>query len=68
MDSDIQNRLLEIERKVDAVFVSSEKTRKYFRIILWVTVLGLVIPLVASVFVIPFFTSSYLGNINELLK
>ncbi len=59
MDAEVQTRLDAIEKKIDAVYVSAEKTRKYFLGVLIVTVITFVVPLVALVFAIPSFLSTY---------
>ena len=57
-------KMVEIEKKIDAIYVSVEKTRKYFLWSMILTIVFLVLPLVALVFVIPMFMSSYIGNIT----
>ena len=53
MEEDILKKLAELETKIDAVYKSAEKTRKYF---LW-TIIGsialVVLPLIALMFIIP---------------
>lgn len=65
MDEIVLKKLEEQEKKIDAVYVSVEKTRQYF---LWTLILSLVfflLPLIGMVFAIPFFldTLSAYGNI-----
>lgn len=55
----IENRLKAIEEKVDKVFVSAEKTRKYFLWILILTVVAFVLPLIGMLFAIPKFLETY---------
>ena len=59
METDIKAKLEELDTKVTLVYESVEKTRKYFLVIIWVTVLGLVLPALGLVFAIPMFMSSY---------
>ncbi len=66
MDQEIQNKLLEQDAKLEAIYQSTEKTRKYLLVIVWVTVIGLVLPLIALGFVIPSFLTNYLGALNGL--
>ncbi len=54
----IEKKLSEIEAKVDAVFASSEKMRKYFLWTLVITIVVIVGPLLILPFVIPAFLSS----------
>ncbi len=58
-DPDIEARLIELEQKLDKIYTSSEKTRKYF---LWapiITAIAVVLPLAGLLFAIPQFLSSY---------
>ena len=60
MDPDISKKLDELEQKVDKIYKSAEKTRKYF---LWSLIIGIafiVLPLIGLAFVVPF----YLRTIN----
>lgn len=59
MDADLSARLGALEKKIDAVFVSAEKTRKYFLAIIVITVLAFVLPLIGLLFAIPSFLASY---------
>ncbi len=60
----IETKLQALEEKVNAIFVSVEKTRKYFLVVLWVTVAMVVLPILGLIFVIPMFLNSYLGSIG----
>jgi len=66
MEEDVLKKLVELEAKVDAVYKSAEKTRKYF---LW-TIIGsvvvLLLPLVGLIFVIPSFLSALGPNLDLL--
>ena len=53
MDEELRARLDAQEKKIDAIFVSVEKTRKYFQITLWITVAMVVIPLIGLAVVVP---------------
>ena len=67
MDADLEKRLLALEAKIDAVFESSEKIRKYFLVLVWVTVLMFVLPMVGLVFALPSFIDSYTQTLNGLM-
>lgn len=54
----IEERLAEIEKKVDATFRSSEKMRRYFFWTLVITLVVVVVPLLIMPFVIPSFLAS----------
>lgn len=67
MEAEILNKLKEQELKIDAIYKSLEKMRKYF---LWTLILSLVffvLPLIGMMFVLPMFwqtlTSSALGGL-----
>lgn len=60
MDPETQQKLEELEVKVDAVWKSVEKIRKYMTITFWVTVVVFVLPLLASIIIIPKVINSYL--------
>ena len=63
MEQEILIKLEEQEKKIDAIYKSVEKTRKYFLWTLIITVVTILLPLVALIFVIPWFlkiiTSAY---------
>ena len=55
MEQDISRKFEEKEKKLDAIYKSVEKTRKYFLFTLIVSVVFVVLPLVGLIFVIPMF-------------
>jgi len=63
MENDVSQKFEAQEKKLDEIYKSVEKTRKYFLWTLIVTVVTILLPLVALVFVIPWFlkiiTSAY---------
>ncbi len=61
MEQDIQKKLEEQDAKLDAIFVSVEKTRKYFLIVTWITVILVVLPAIGLIFAIPAFIDTYTG-------
>jgi len=67
VEPNTQNKLNELEQKIDAVYTSVEKTRKYLLVIMWITIILFVLPLVAMIFVIPVFLNSYIGGLQGLL-
>ncbi len=58
-DAELRQKFEALEKKVDAMYVSAEKTRKYFLGVIIVTVVAFVLPLVGLVFAIPTFISTY---------
>ncbi|MDO8495876.1 MAG: hypothetical protein Q7S43_00265 [bacterium] len=63
---EILKKLAELEQKVDAVYKSAEKTRKYFLWTLIISVVLFVLPLIALIFVIPQFLDAISGNLDLL--
>ena len=66
MDEELKKKLDEQGIKIDAIYKSVEKTRKYFFTMLWVTVITVLLPIVGLVFAIPFFVSNYVDQIGGL--
>lgn len=64
MDQNIEQRLKHIEEKLDAVFKSAEKTRKYFLTLIILSVALVVLPIIGLFFAVPSFLETYnsLGN------
>jgi len=58
----------ELSRKLDAVYVSVEKTRRYIQWALIATVLALVLPLIAALFIVPAFVTQYSATIDTLVQ
>lgn len=55
MEQEILEKLQKQEQRIEQIYVSVEKTRKYFLWTLIATVVTVVLPLVGLVFAIPFF-------------
>ncbi|MFA4975738.1 MAG: hypothetical protein WC839_00705 [Candidatus Paceibacterota bacterium] len=66
MDQELNKKIEEQGVKIDAIYKSVEKTRKYFLMIIWITVLAVVIPMVGLIFVIPSFLSNYTSTLGGL--
>lgn len=68
MDNEqIGSRLAELEKKIDAIWTSVEKTRKYFLAVIWISILVVVLPLIGLAFIIPSFLDTYMSAMNGLL-
>lgn len=65
MEQEILGKFEEQEKKLDAIYASIEKMRKYFLWTLFVTIATIVLPMIGLVLVIPWFlkimTSAYSG-------
>jgi CHASE3 domain sensor protein len=58
MEQELLNKLEEQEKKIDAIYVSVEKTRKYFQWTLIVTVVTIVLPIIILIVMIPWLMST----------
>ncbi len=61
MDEETGKKLDDLQRQVNAVYVSVEKTRKYFLWTLIVTLVTVVLPLIGLIIVIPI----YFGTLSS---
>jgi hypothetical protein len=59
MDQEIKNKLDEQALKIEAIYTSVEKSRKYFLVTMWVTLLAIVLPMIGLAFIGPSFVNSY---------
>jgi hypothetical protein len=66
-DAELRQKLDALQQKVDAVYVSAEKTRKYFLTVVIVSVVAFALPLIGLFFAIPTFLSTY-GDISGLVQ
>jgi len=53
MEQEILKKLEEQDKKIDLIYISVEKTRKYFQWTLIITVITILLPLIAMIFAIP---------------
>jgi len=68
MEQEIKNKLAEQDAKLDTIYQSVERLRKYFLITMWVTIIAIGLPLVGLVFVIPTFVSTYTNSYDSILE
>ncbi|MBP6060916.1 MAG: hypothetical protein KA515_02880 [Candidatus Pacebacteria bacterium] len=66
MDSELQKKIESLEMKVDLVYKSVEKTRRYFLIVAWVSILAIILPLIGLVFALPAFMTSYTSALDGI--
>lgn len=59
-------RLDALEKKIDAIYVSTERTRKYFLGTLIASVIFFVLPFIGLLFAIPAFLNSFEGQLDAL--
>lgn len=67
IEQDIHKKLEEQDVKLNAIYTSVEKTRKYFLVIMWVTVALVVLPAIGLFFAIPKFINTYTSKFDGLL-
>ena len=55
MDQEILKKFEEQEKKLDAIYKSIEKMRKYFLWTLYVTIATIILPIIGLIIIIPWF-------------
>lgn len=63
MEPNNEERFKKLEEKIEKIYISVEKTRKYFQWTLIITIVVLVLPLILMVFAIP----SFIGTYSDLM-
>jgi len=66
MDPETKEKLEALQKRVEEIYISVEKTRKYFLWTLIATVVMFVLPLIALAFVIPYFMRTITSGLNGL--
>ncbi len=61
MDPEISARLTAQEQKLDAIYISVEKTRKYFQWTLIATIVMFVLPLIGIAAILPWFVNTMMS-------
>ena len=64
MDQELKNKIDAQQEKIEAIFISVEKTRKYFLVVTWITIITLVLPMLALMFFAPTMMDSYVNQLN----
>lgn len=62
MEQEISNKLKELDEKIEKIYVSVEKTRKYFQWTLITTLIFFILPLIVIAVILP----SLINNISSL--
>jgi len=60
------DKFKELETKIDKIYLSVEKTRKYFFWTLMITLACVIIPLIGLAFVLPSFMGNYVDSVQNL--
>ena len=66
MEQEILRKLAEQEEKINKIYISVEKTRKYIFWTVVITILVIVLPIIGLIFVLPSFMNNYVGSIQNL--
>jgi hypothetical protein len=66
MNEDLIKKFDEQQVKIDKIYESVEKTRKYFQWTLIITVVTIVLPIVLLLFILPSLISSYTSTLSGL--
>lgn len=64
MDEELKQKIDAQQEKIDEIYKEMKKLKRYFLWTFWLTVVFFVLPLVALVFVVPWFLSTYLGSMG----
>lgn len=67
MEQTIIDKLAAQDQKIEAIYVSVEKTRKYLLIIMWSSIAMIVLPLLAALVIVPIAISSFSGIYSGLI-
>lgn len=67
MEEQLLQKIEEQSKKIDELTLMINKIRRYFMIIVWITIALFVLPLIASIFIIPAFLDTYLGSFEGLI-
>lgn len=62
---ELAQKIEALSKKVDAIYISSEKTRKYFLWTMIISVVLFVVPLIGLIFAVPSFLSSYTSSLGD---
>lgn len=66
MEQELKTKIEEQGIKIDAIYASVEKTRKYFKMIFWITIIMIVFPVIGLLFAIPSFVGMYSSTAGGL--
>ncbi|MFA7209043.1 MAG: hypothetical protein WC120_02035 [Parcubacteria group bacterium] len=67
MENEILKKLEEQDKKIEAIWISVEKTRKYFLTTIIITVAMTLLPLIGLAFAIPMFLGTLSKSMEGLL-
>ena len=66
MNEDLIKKIDEKQEKINKIYVSVEKTRKYFQWTLIITLVTIVLPILLLLFILPTIMSTYTSTLSGL--
>jgi hypothetical protein len=66
MENEIDRKVDALDQKIDAIYLSVEKMRKYFFWTMVITVALVVFPMIGLIVAIPAFLGSYVGGLEGI--
>jgi hypothetical protein len=66
MENEIDRKVDVLDQKIDAIYLSVEKMRKYFFWTMVITVALVVFPMIGLIFAIPAFLGNYVGGLEGI--
>lgn len=66
MDQELKQKIEEQQKKIDAIYVSVERTRKYFFWTMIATLAFFILPLIIAAIALPALIGNYISTFNEL--
>ena len=57
--SELKSQIKKQEEKLNLIYLSVEKTRKYFEVIMWISIIAIVLPIIGLLVEIPKFLNTY---------
>lgn len=67
MDNSLNERLNAQDQKLEKIYISTEKTRKYLLIIMWSSLAMIVLPVIFAALILPMVISSYTSALGGLI-
>jgi len=64
MDEETKKRLDLQDELLKKIYISAEKTRKYFLTTIIITIVTVVLPLIAMIFILPWFMNTYMSTLG----
>ena len=65
-NEELKKKIEEQGVKIDAIYKSVEKTRKYFLMTIWITVIAVVLPIIGLIFAILAFMNTYVNSLGGM--